>query len=39
MIQLLLKHGADANAANDDGMTPAQLASKKGHTEIAKLLA
>ncbi len=38
MVELLLRHGADPNAVNDQGKTPLSLAREKGHQEIALLL-
>jgi ankyrin repeat protein len=39
MLDLLLKHGADPKAVNDDGKSSADIARVKGHTEIAMRLA
>jgi ankyrin repeat protein len=39
MVEILLEHGADPTLANDDGKTPATVATEKGHKEIAALLA
>jgi ankyrin repeat protein len=38
LVELLLKHGADPNLANDAGKTPAMVAREKGHNEIADSL-
>ena len=38
MVELLLKHGADLQAANDDGKTAATLAREKGDTGLLTLL-
>ena len=38
-VSILLKHGADANAATTDGVTPLQIAKTLGWKKIAKLLA
>jgi ankyrin repeat protein len=37
-VQLILQHGADANAANDRGQTPLAGAAFKGYTEVAQVL-
>jgi ankyrin repeat protein len=38
LIELLLAHGADAASANDEGVTPADLARSKGHDAAVQLL-
>jgi ankyrin repeat protein len=38
MVDLLLKHHADAELVNDEGKTPAIVAREKGHGELAFLL-
>jgi ankyrin repeat protein len=38
LLELLLDHGADPNAAGPDGRTPHQLATAAGRTEILDLL-
>jgi ankyrin repeat protein len=38
MVELLLQHHADPKLVNDEGKTPATVASEKGHKEIAALL-
>ncbi len=38
MVELLLRHGADASLANDTGKTSADVARDKGHAEIVALL-
>ena len=38
MVRDLLQHGADPQARSDDGKTPADMATAKGHEEILKLL-
>ena len=35
---MLIDRGADVNATNEDGNTALIYASKKGHTEIARIL-
>lgn len=37
-VEVLLKHGADPNIADRDGITPLQHAEQLGYTEIALLL-
>ncbi len=37
IISLLLHYGADANASNNDGMTPLKFIQSKSDTEIVKL--
>jgi hypothetical protein len=37
-VQLLLRHGADANSANDRGQTPLAGAAFKGYTDVARVL-
>ena len=34
MVQMLLSKGADAQAQDNDGCTPAQLAEKAGHDDV-----
>jgi ankyrin repeat protein len=38
MIQLLLRHGADPQAKNNEGLTPRQWQRKLGNDEVAELL-
>ena len=38
LLRLLLENGADVHAQDDKGLTPLQIASEKGHHEIAQLL-
>lgn len=38
MVELLLRHGADASLANAAGLTAAELALKGGHTELYAML-
>ena len=38
MVSLLLEHGANVEAKDDVGRTAFQVASAKGHEEVAKLL-
>jgi ankyrin repeat protein len=38
VVKMLLEKGADARAADRDGLTPLYEASQKGHLEIAKML-
>lgn len=38
IVQLLIKHGADVNIPDKNGVTPLQHARKKGYTEIEKML-
>ncbi|KAN0136414.1 ankyrin repeat domain protein, partial [Lactarius tabidus] len=37
-LRLLLENGADVDVEDDEGLTPFQIASSKGHHEIAQLL-
>ena len=37
MIQLLLRHGADTNIADDSGLSPLNLARNIGSKEILKI--
>ena len=39
MIALLLQHGADLTSKNDQGVSPADVATKAGHLQLAKRLA
>jgi ankyrin repeat protein len=38
LVTLLLSHGADANATDDDGRTAADHAQRAGHTDLAARL-
>ena len=38
IARLLLEHGADGNAQNDDGSTPLLLSSSQGHAEVARIV-
>jgi len=38
LTRLLIEHGADAAAQNDDGTTPLHEASEGGHVDLARLL-
>ncbi len=38
MVRLLLEHGARPDVADDEGVTPRQLARKENHTQVADLL-
>ena len=40
LVQLLLVHGADAdmNAKDDIGLTPLQVAAKRGYTKFMRIL-
>ena len=38
MVQVLVKHGADANLMDDRGNRPVHLAVQEGHMEVARLL-
>jgi hypothetical protein len=38
VARILLSHGADVNAEDEEGMTPAQVASARGLAELAELL-
>jgi ankyrin repeat protein len=38
LVALLLDHGADAAAVNDDGLTPAAVAEEHGHPALAERL-
>ena len=38
MAQLLLQHGADARAADNDGTTALMYAAQGGHEAVAQLL-
>ncbi len=37
-VSILVKAGADANAKNDDGLTPLDLAKEKRYTATVKIL-
>jgi ankyrin repeat protein len=37
-VQLLLRHGAEADTANDRGQTPLAGAAFKGYPDVAKVL-
>jgi ankyrin repeat protein len=38
LVKLLLKHGAQADAKADDGKTAGDMASERGHKDIAEML-
>src|SRR3984893_8237597 len=38
LVELLLKHGARADAKADDGKTPGDMATERGHKELAEML-
>jgi ankyrin repeat protein len=38
VAELLLAHGADASVRNTEGLTPAQVALRRGLEEVADLL-
>ncbi|CAL8268903.1 unnamed protein product [Arctogadus glacialis] len=38
MVQVLVRHGADANLVDDRGNRPVHLAVQEGHTEVVRLL-
>jgi ankyrin repeat protein len=38
MVEVLLKHGANPNAKNDEGRTPDEVAEEKGHIDVAERL-
>lgn len=38
IVQLLIKHGADVNIPDKNGVTPLQHARKKGYSEIERML-
>ncbi|HEV8587055.1 MAG TPA: ankyrin repeat domain-containing protein [Methylomirabilota bacterium] len=38
LAELLLAHGADAAAKNDDGQSPLDVAQAKGHATLARRL-
>ncbi|MGI9104170.1 MAG: ankyrin repeat domain-containing protein [Terriglobales bacterium] len=37
MAEALLRHGADPTLGNDEGKTPADVATGRGHTDLARL--
>jgi ankyrin repeat protein len=37
-VELLLKHGARADAKADDGKTPADMAADRGYRDLAETL-
>jgi hypothetical protein len=37
-VEVLLKHGLDVNARDDEGCTPLMLAEKMGSVEVVKML-
>ena len=38
MVEMLLAHGANINAKDKDGLSPADWAVKNGHKDVAELL-
>jgi cytohesin len=38
LVELLLKHGARADAKTDDGKTAGEMAAERGHKELAERL-
>jgi ankyrin repeat protein len=38
VLKILLRHGADINAADSKGQTPLSLAQDRGHAEIVLFL-
>ena len=38
VVNVLLQHGADANKANNDGMSPLHIAAQVGSVEVAQVL-
>jgi len=38
LAQVLIEHGADVNAQDDNKSTPLHLASSGGHVELAQVL-
>lgn len=38
ITHILLRHGADVEARNDDGVTPLQLGRMKGRKDIVQIL-
>ena len=38
MIRMLLEAGADVNARDTEGLSPAQMAERRGHADVAEIL-